>query len=73
LVREKGKWNDLTDNNYNGAGYQPQQQPDSNSTDQEQNKVDVSIEEWHVKLKEKYQNVQQVVNKNFPNLWLSLA
>jgi hypothetical protein len=66
------KWNDLTDNNNNGAEYQPQQQPDSNSTAQEQNKADVSIEEWYVRLKEKYQNLQQVVNKNFPNLWLSL-
>jgi hypothetical protein len=65
------KWNDLTDNNGNGDAYQ--QQPDSSySASQEQNKVDVSIEQWHIKLKEKYQNLQQLVDKNLPNLWLSL-
>jgi len=65
------KWNDLTDNNDNGNAYQ-QQKPDNNSGAQEQNKVDVSTEQWHIKLKEKYQNLQQLVNKNLPNLWLSL-
>jgi hypothetical protein len=65
------KWNDLTDNDGNGNAYQ-QKQLESNSVSQEQNKADVSTEEWHVKLKEKYQNLQQIVNKNLPNLWLSL-
>jgi hypothetical protein len=64
------KWNDLTNNNDVGAAYQ--QQSDSNSAAQEQNKVDVSTEQWHVKLQEKYQNLQQLVNRNLPNLWLSL-
>jgi predicted transcriptional regulator len=64
------KWNDLTDNNDNGNAYQ--QQPDSNTVAQEQNKVDVSTEQWHLKLKEKYQNLQQLVDKNLPNLWISL-
>jgi hypothetical protein len=66
------KWNDLTNNNDNGATYQQQQQPNSNSAAQEQNKVDVSTEQWQIKLKEKYQNLQQLVNKNLPSLWLSL-
>jgi hypothetical protein len=66
------KWNDLTDNNDNGNAYQ-QQEPDSgHSSGQEQNKADVPTEQWIVKLKEKYQNLQQLVNKNLPNLWLSL-
>jgi len=67
-------WNDLTDNNDNGNTYHHQQQQDSSNSasGQEQNKIDVSSEQWHIKLKEKYQNLQQLVNKNLPNLWLSL-
>src|SRR5215212_7565173 len=65
------KWNELTDNDGNGNAYQ-QKQSESNSVSQEQNKADVSTEEWHVKLKEKYQNLKQKVDKNLSNLWLSL-
>jgi hypothetical protein len=68
-----GKWNELTNNNDNGNAYQQQKQPDnSNSAGKEQNKIDVSTEQWHIKLKEKYENLQQLINKNLPNLWLSL-
>src|SRR3954465_3613200 len=57
------KWNELTNNNDNENAYQQQPQ-DSNAAAQEQNKVDVSTEQWHIKLKEKYQNLQYLVDKN---------
>jgi hypothetical protein len=58
---------DKENNNKNSTSSTDNDEKTNDSDD-----VDITVEEWHTKLTEKYQNLRDVAQRNLPNLWYSL-